>query len=88
MWRNKEHKKEECKAYGQTCHLCLKLNHFASVCRFTNKPAGGKTVHQGRNSMKRFTEAVFNLEIMESGSSVPRDILNWVISKMVWVKLL
>ena len=31
---------------------------------------------------------VFNLEIMESGSNVPRDILNWVISKMVWVKLL
>ena len=32
--------------------------------------------------------SVFNLEIMESGSNVPRDILNWVISKMVWVKLL
>lgn len=32
--------------------------------------------------------AVFNLEIMESGSNVPRDILSWVISKMVWVKLL
>ena len=31
---------------------------------------------------------VFNLEIMESGSNVPRDILNWVISKMGWVKLL
>ena len=27
--------------------------------------------------------SVFNLEIMESGSNVPRDILNWVISKMV-----
>ena len=24
--------------------------------------------------------AVFNLEIMESGSNVPHDILNWVIS--------
>ena len=34
------------------------------------------------------TQTVFNLEIMESGSNVPRDILNWVISKMVWVKLL
>ena len=32
--------------------------------------------------------SVFNLEIMESGSNVPRDVLNWVISKMVWVKLL
>ena len=32
--------------------------------------------------------SVFNLEIMESGSNIPRDILKWVISKMVWVKLL
>ena len=32
--------------------------------------------------------SVFNLEIMESGSNVPRDISNWVFSKMVWVKLL
>ena len=46
----KQHKREECKAYGQTCHLCLKPNHFAPVCRFKNKPAGGKTVHRGCNS--------------------------------------
>ena len=31
--------------------------------------------------------AVFNLEISQSGSYVPRGILNWVISRMVWVKL-
>ena len=31
--------------------------------------------------------AVFNLEICQNGSCVPNDILNWVISKMVWVKL-
>ena len=30
---------------------------------------------------------VFNLEISQSGSYVPRCILNWVISKMVWVKI-
>lgn len=34
----KEHKKEERKAYGQTCLVCLKPNHFASVCRQKNKP--------------------------------------------------
>ena len=32
-------------------------------------------------------QAVFNLEIGQSGSYVPHDILNWVISKMEWVKL-
>ena len=30
---------------------------------------------------------VFNLEISQRGSCVPCDILNWVISKMIWVKL-
>ena len=52
----KQHKKEECKAYGQTCHLCSKPNHFASVCRLKNKLAGGKTVLWGRNSVKQVTE--------------------------------
>ena len=41
-----------------------------------------------KNVYGNWHKAVFNLEIMESGSNVPRDILNWVISKMVWVKLL
>ena len=54
--RTKQHRKEECKAYGQTCHLCLKPNHFASVCRFKNKPASGKTAHRGHNSRKQVTE--------------------------------
>ena len=52
----KQHRKEECKAYGQTCHLCSKPNHFASVCRFKNKPAGGKTVSRGHKSVKQVTE--------------------------------
>ena len=52
----KQHRKEECKAYGQTCHLCSKPNHFASVCRFRNKPAGGKTVSRGHKSVKQVTE--------------------------------
>ena len=30
---------------------------------------------------------MFNLEISQSSSCVPHNILNWVISKMVWVKL-
>ena len=52
----KQHRKEECKAYGQTCHLCSKPNHFASVCRFKNKPAGRKTVSKGHKSVKQVTE--------------------------------
>ena len=52
----KQHRKEECKAYGQICHLCSKPNHFASVCRFKNKPAGGETVNRGNNSVKQVTE--------------------------------
>ena len=47
---------------------------------------------KGENLEKRHLgkvrQPVFNLEIVESGSNVPSDILNWVISKMVWVKLL
>ena len=33
------------------------------------------------------TVPVFNLEISQSGSYVPHVILNWVILKIVWVKL-
>ena len=32
-------------------------------------------------------QAVFNIEIGQSGSYVPNGILNWVISKMEYVKL-
>ena len=39
------------------------------------------------NPSEVMKEAVFNLEISQSGSNVPHDILNWVISKMVWIKL-
>ena len=31
--------------------------------------------------------SVFNLEISESGSYVSHGILNWIISKTVWVRL-
>ena len=44
----KKHKKEERKAYSQTCLVCLKPNHFASVCRQKNKPTWEKTTHKGR----------------------------------------
>ena len=36
----KQHKLEECKAYGQTCLVCKKANHFASVCRSRTKSSG------------------------------------------------
>ena len=62
----KQHRKEECTAYGQTCHLCSKPNHFASVCRFKNKPAGGKTVRRGHNSVKQVTEETDTLKSKKS----------------------
>ena len=34
---SEQHKLEECRAYGQTCHVCKKQNHFASVCRSREK---------------------------------------------------
>jgi transposase InsO family protein len=30
------HPKNECPAYGKTCHKCSKKNHFSSVCRAVN----------------------------------------------------
>ena len=36
----KHTKKEKCPAYGKTCKLCSKRNHFARVCR------GSKKVHE------------------------------------------
>jgi hypothetical protein len=33
-----QHRQRECKAFGQQCHNCNKLGHFARVCR-SNKPA-------------------------------------------------
>ena len=52
----KQNRKEECKAYDQTSHLRSKPNHFASVCSLNNKPAEGKTVQRGQNSVKQVTE--------------------------------
>ena len=33
------HPKDQCPAYGKTCHKCAKSNHFASVCRTVAKLA-------------------------------------------------
>ena len=47
-----------------------------------------RSVTEHNSSSREFhTLAVFNLEISQSGSYVPHGILNWVVSKMVWVKL-
>ena len=66
----KQYRKEECKAYGQTCHLRSKPNHFASVCCFKNKPAGGKTVSRGHKGVKQVTEE------MDTSSDCDDDLTN------------
>lgn len=33
---NYVHKYKQCPAFGKTCNLCSKLNHFASMCRLKN----------------------------------------------------
>ncbi|XP_062572691.1 uncharacterized protein K02A2.6-like [Saccostrea cucullata] len=44
-----ERKKENCPAYGKTCRLCHKMNHFETVCRSATKKSQPKykkkTVH-------------------------------------------
>ena len=35
--------KGQCKAYNQTCRLCLKVGHFARVCRQRTSPSPGTT---------------------------------------------
>ena len=39
----REHAPRKCPAYGQTCHKCSKLNHFAAVCKST--PSTPQAVH-------------------------------------------
>ncbi|XP_065196416.1 uncharacterized protein LOC135827906 [Sycon ciliatum] len=37
------HPKGQCKAYNQTCRLCLKVGHFARVCQQRTSPSPGTT---------------------------------------------
>ena len=37
------HPEGQCKAYNQTCRLCLKVGHFARVCRQRTLPSPGTT---------------------------------------------
>ena len=41
-----KHKLEECRAYGQTCLVCKKSNHFATVCRFNDKSKSPNPKHR------------------------------------------
>ncbi|XP_015755742.1 PREDICTED: uncharacterized protein LOC107335261 [Acropora digitifera] len=41
-----KHKLEECRAYGQTCLVCKKPNHFATVCRFNDKSKSHNPKHR------------------------------------------
>lgn len=36
--------------------MCSKPNHFASVCRQKNKPAGETTAHKGHKRVQQLTE--------------------------------
>ena len=55
-WGTKQHRKEECKSYGQTCHLCSKPNLLHLFVALKTKQTGGKTVHRGHNSVKQANE--------------------------------
>ena len=41
-----KHKLEDCRAYGQTCLVCKKPNHFATVCRFNDKSKSRNPKHR------------------------------------------
>ena len=38
------HERGKCPAYGKECHICKKMNHFASKCRYVRS-----TVHSLEN---------------------------------------
>ena len=59
-----QHKLEECKAYGQTCLVCKKPNHFASMCRLKDK-------HKSQRSAHRHVRQV--LEERDSSEEEPTD---------------
>ena len=39
-------KLEDCRAYGQTCLVCKKTNHFTTVCRFNDKSKSRNRKHR------------------------------------------
>ena len=41
-----KYKLEDCRAYGQTCLVCKKPNHFATVCRFNDKSKNRNQKHK------------------------------------------
>ena len=51
-----KHKLEECRAYGQTCLVCKKPNHFATVCRFNDKSKSHNPKHRGVRQVETFEE--------------------------------
>ena len=71
-----------------------KVEESKTESTFKSGSENNSSTHAKKDTAETFVgdisicDAVFNLEIMESGSNVPHDILNWVFSKMVWVKLL
>ena len=51
-----KHKLEECRAYGQTCLVCKKPNHFATVCRFNDKSKNHNPKHRDVRQVETFEE--------------------------------
>ena len=58
------HPKDQCPAYGKTCHKCAKSNHFAAVCR---SAAQDKRPKSGRpNKPQRFSVKPLNYSTQSS----------------------
>nr|XP_022902167.1 uncharacterized protein K02A2.6-like [Onthophagus taurus] len=47
---NRNHKPRQCPAYGKTCMVCKKENHFAEVCKFNMKQTNKKNVRDVKES--------------------------------------
>ena len=51
-----KHKLEDCRAYGQTCLVCKKKSHFATVCRFNDKLKSRNPKHRDMRQVETSDE--------------------------------
>ena len=78
--------RRSCPAYGKTCDLCRKPNHFASVCRadrYRNTKSNSKCdTKRGRNRVKKTLE-----QESESEDSSDEDFLSQSVAHMNIIRI-